>query len=204
MVQICVFGPFVWCHSHRPAQTHSQLHVCSVQRCWEQSLLDILPLLRIFVIVFDNHIQNIMHRISADISDIGIFFLSIICIDISPKNPVSVGPWTRRFCQTGLKYGMAGGNGIQALKIITVNLRRRWTEHARILNFLSATKLDFCNNPKSDWKNSQAFCPGNHGDADFLVRQQKYVNPAQLSGWFIVLQTIKLPTLLTCNWPTGS
>ncbi len=43
--------------------------------------------------VFDDHIQNIIYRISADISDIRIFFLPNIIICISPKNPKSVGPY---------------------------------------------------------------------------------------------------------------
>ncbi len=43
--------------------------------------------------VFDNYIQNIICRISADISDIGIFLLPDIVIGIGPKNPISDRPY---------------------------------------------------------------------------------------------------------------
>ncbi len=42
--------------------------------------------------VFDYYIQNIVSKILANISDIGIFFLPNIGIDICPKNPMAVGP----------------------------------------------------------------------------------------------------------------
>ncbi len=44
--------------------------------------------------IFDNHIQNISYVISANISDIGMFLLLNIGIGISPKNPISVGPYS--------------------------------------------------------------------------------------------------------------
>ncbi len=42
--------------------------------------------------VFDNHIENIIYRIWADILDISIFLLPNISIGTGPKNPISVRP----------------------------------------------------------------------------------------------------------------
>ncbi len=42
--------------------------------------------------VFDNHIQTVSCRISADVLDIGIVLLPNIGIGIGPKNPILVGP----------------------------------------------------------------------------------------------------------------